>query len=399
MKNKIIVFSLLVAAAATTATAQNKERFYSEKAKDNVYISVGGGAALNMYDEDEAGFGDRIAPRITISLGKWFTPVWGIRGQVGLLNDAVATGKTAGKIVGGYYKAGDIEKFNEKNVRLHLDGTLNLSNLIAGYNPNRLFTVSMFAGPGLTIAKPATNSEYNPATISPGTADGTPWKKELKDKEVRTYINGSVGLLGMFNVSKYIDINLEARGELSPSTYGALVPARTNGNIAVTAGLTYTFGGKKFVSCSQVDENAINDELNRYRRELAQCQSDLAAAQNKKPETITKEVVKEVEVAGPRAVFFKIGKSVIDDYGKVNIQLAAKTIKANPNKKYKIAGYADKATGSAKLNQALSEKRAQAVYDALISEGVSKDQLELIGYGGTENMFGKDFLNRVVILE
>ena len=59
----------------------------------------------------------------------------------------------------------------------------------------------------------------------------------------------------------------------------------------------------------------------------------------------------------------------------------------------------DEATGSAKWNQKLSEERAQAVYDALVKEGVNKDQLELIGFGGTANMFGKNFLNRVVILE
>ena len=77
--------------------------------------------------------------------------------------------------------------------------------------------------------------------------------------------------------------------------------------------------------------------------------------------------------AGPRAIFFKIGSARIDDYGMVNIQLAAKILKANPDKKYKVAGYADKATGSASWNQKLSEKRAQAVYDALIKEGVDKD--------------------------
>ena len=83
----------------------------------------------------------------------------------------------------------------------------------------------------------------------------------------------------------------------------------------------------------------------------------------------------------------------------VDIELAAKILKANPDKKYKVAGYADKATGSASWNQKLSEKRAQVVYDALIAQGVDKDQLELVGFGGTENMFGKNFLNRVVILE
>ena len=208
--------------------------------------------------------------------------------------------------------------------------------------------------------------------------------------------------MGQFNINKYLDINVEARGEVSPSVFGHYSSARTDGAVSLTVGVTYTFGGKRFVSCgAQVDQNAINEELNRYRSELSKAQSDLADAKNAlanvKP--VTKEVVKEIEVAGPRAVFFQIGKSKIDDYGMVNIQLAAKILKANPDQKYKIAGYADKATGSAKWNQKLSEARAQAVYDALIKEGVSKDQLELVGFGGTANMFGKNFLNRVVILE
>ena len=198
--------------------------------------------------------------------------------------------------------------------------------------------------------------------------------------------------------------DLEARGEVSPSIFGKYSNnSYTDGAVSLTAGVTYTFGGKNFVTCgAKVDQSAINDELNKYRRELAQAQADLAdcknALSNVKPAE-TKEVIKEVETAGPRAVFFRIGSARIDDYGKVNIQLAAKTLKANPDKKYKIAGYADKATGSAGWNQKLSEKRAQAVYDALIKQGISKDQLELVGFGGTANMFGKNYLNRVVILE
>jgi OOP family OmpA-OmpF porin len=239
--------------------------------------------------------------------------------------------------------------------------------------------VSVFAGPGLTFAKTYGNQD-----------------------KLNALINGSVGLMGQFNVSKYLDINIEARGEVSPSMFGSKSNAYTDGAVSLTAGVTYIFGGKKFISCAaKIDEDAINAEVNKYRSELAQAQSDLANAKNAlvniKP--VTKEVVKEVEVAGPRAVFFKIGSARIDDYGMVNIQLAAKILKANPDKKYKIAGYADKATGSAFNNQKLSERRAQAVYDAFIKEGVDAGQLELVGFGGTANMFGKDYLNRVVILE
>ena len=116
---------------------------------------------------------------------------------------------------------------------------------------------------------------------------------------------------------------------------------------------------------------AMEEELAAMSEELeAQGDSDLEESEeDSAPET--KEVVKEVEVAGPRADFFQIGKSKIDVYGMVNIRLAAKILKANPDKKYKVAGYADKATGSDKWNQKLTEARAKAVYDALIIDVVS----------------------------
>ncbi|MCI1648339.1 MAG: OmpA family protein [Bacteroides sp.] len=396
MKSKLVILSLMVA-AASTATAQTKEKFVSEKASDNIFVSVGVGASASMYKEDGFDLGKAISPHVTISLGKWFTPVWAVRGQIGLWNDKVNTGwGESGAIdANGYALAGEKKDHDMTTGRIRLDGMFNLSNAFCGYNPDRLFNLSVFAGPGLTIAKPYTSQEI----VNNG--DDT-WSKVKSDKKTRAYVNGSVGLQGKFNLNKYWDIDLEARGELSPSYFGTLCSANTTGNIYLTAGVTYTFGGKKFISCgAKVDQNAINEEVNKYRTELAQAQADLADAKNAlanvRPEV--KEVTKEVQVAGPRAIFFRIGSARIDDYGKVNIQLAAKILKANPDKKYKVAGYADKATGSSTWNQKLSEKRAQAVYDALIKEGVDKDQLELVGFGGTANMFGKNYLNRVVIME
>ncbi len=400
MKSKLVILSLLVA-AATTATAQTKEKFYSEKAKDNVFISVGVGAQANVNSDNS--LGDAITPHVTLSLGKWINPVWGFRGQVAAwsqkLNMARNTGTYA--VSNGSYvltpgNNDDYKTFNY--VTAHLDGLMSLSNLFAGYNPDRVFNLSAFAGPGFTFAR-----DRSDESIALNNANGT-YTRTVESGDIKPMINGSVGLLANFQVSKYISIDLEARGEVSPSIFGKYSNnSYTDGAVSVTAGLTYTFGGKNFVACgAKVDQSAINDELNKYRRELAQAQADLAdcknALSNVKPAE-TKEVVKEVETAGPRAIFFRIGSARIDDYGKVNIQLAAKALKANPDKKYKVAGYADKATGSAGWNQKLSEKRAQGVYDALIKEGVSKDQLELVGFGGTANMFGKNYLNRVVILE
>lgn len=41
MKSKIAILSLLLTGAAVSASAQTKEHYYSEKAKDNIFISVG----------------------------------------------------------------------------------------------------------------------------------------------------------------------------------------------------------------------------------------------------------------------------------------------------------------------------------------------------------------------
>ncbi|MDR1004801.1 MAG: OmpA family protein [Prevotellaceae bacterium] len=405
MKSKLVIVSLLVA-AASTATAQEKEQFVSEKASDNIFLSVGIGADASMYKEGKYDFGKSIAPHITLSLGKWINPTWGFRGQVGFWQDKVATGWGAESGPGMSYGTEYVEALPNPaegkgitNARIRLDGLFNLSNAIAGYNPDRLFSLSVFAGPGLTIA-----NSYDMGTITVNSSHGHWTRNNVDDKKLRTYVNGSIGLQGKFNVNEFWDIDIEARGELSPAIDGNLTRAQTTGTLFATVGATYTFGGKKFISSgSKVEQQAINEEVNRYREELAQAQSDLAQTKNALNKAIaqpvTKEVTKEVQVAGPRAIFFKLGSAVIDDYGKVNIELAAKILKANPDKKYKIAGYADKATGSAATNQKLSEKRAQAVYDALIAQGVDKDQLELVGFGGTANMFGKDYLNRVVILE
>lgn len=401
MKNKILILSLLMAGAATTATAQTKEKFTSEKAGDNIFISVGVGAQVKTTDDTMDHFGSALTPKFSVSLGKWINPVWGFRGQVSGWKSRMYSDYNNGTadVEKGILSYGDELKYKKNYISANADALLNLSHLIGGYNPDRIFNLSVFAGPGFNFAKGYDNihTVYN-TNESTGV---TTWKRESESGSLRALVSGSAGLLGQFNVSRFWDINVEVRGEVGATPY-KISRSYTDGTLSATVGASYTFGGKKFVSCgAKVDQDAINAEINKYRRALAEAEEELARTKNAlaNAKGQTKEVVKEIEIAGPRAVFFQIGKSVIDDYGKVNIQLAAKTIKANPNKKYKIAGYADKATGSANFNQKLTEKRAQAVYDALIAEGVSSSQLEMIGYGGTENMFGKNMLNRVVILE
>ena len=369
----MIASLLLAGACAANLNAQEKTNYYTPKWSDNIFVSVGGG--IHAINND--GF-NKIAPHFSVSVGKLITPTWGVRAQVNGITQHLC-------LDNAYWE------HNKTYVGGNIDAMINLSTLFAGVNPNRFFEVYGFLGPQVTVAKSANVLIQNDGTMIP---DG--------DEKARARVGASAGLGLKFNINTKWAIDVEARGAIAPSVFGNISSHRkAEGTGMLTAGVSYIFGGKKFVKASNIDEDAINAEINRYRSELAQAQADLAncknALANAKPEV--KEVTKEVEVAGPRAIFFKIGSARLDDYGKVNIQLAAKILKANPDRKYKVAGYCDKATGSASWNQKLSEKRAQVVYDALIAQGVDKDQLELVGFGGTANMFGKNFLNRVVILE
>ena len=44
MKNKLVILSLLLAGTAASVSAQEKEKYYSENWKDNIFVSVGVGA-------------------------------------------------------------------------------------------------------------------------------------------------------------------------------------------------------------------------------------------------------------------------------------------------------------------------------------------------------------------
>lgn len=158
-----------------------------------------------------------------------------------------------------------------------------------------------------------------------------------------------------------------------------------------SAGLTvaYNFGGKK-ASAGKSCCSAPTATQEAIVREVVK----------EVPVEVIKEKVveKRVAVAPELAVFFKLNKWELTDESKINLSLVAKGMKENPEVKWVINGYADSATGTPEGNQKLSEHRAQVVYDALIAEGVNPDQLQTVGNGGQENMFGKNELNRVSII-
>ncbi len=379
MKTKLILLSLAMVGFAMSTSAQTRDKYTSNGA-DNIFISATGGISTTYSGKSEGKFG-KIAPHFTVSLGKWFTPVIGIRGQVGFWRTNFYTmhsASNAGKVA------------NHKNMGVvRLDGLYNITNAIMGYDPDRLFSLSVFAGPGLTIAKTAKGYQE----FVGGPNNTTTYTRKTSGEKIRPHINGSVGLLAKFNVSPVLDIDVEVRGEIADSYLGYTSTATAIGAIYAGAGVTYTFGGKKFVPANEkVDTSALTDEINRLRNELA-------AALNKPAEIKTVTEVKTVTETqfNKTPIFFKIGSSKLDNYAKATIKLVAEGIKASGGT-FKVQAYADKATGSANFNKKLTDARAQSVYDALIAEGVSANQLEIVSNGGVDNLFSDRETTRVVIM-
>jgi outer membrane protein OmpA-like peptidoglycan-associated protein len=79
-------------------------------------------------------------------------------------------------------------------------------------------------------------------------------------------------------------------------------------------------------------------------------------------------------------VFFALDSTKLDPDAAATITDAANVAKSMPSAKVTVTGYTD-TTGSLAYNQALSQRRANAVRDGLIANGVPAQQIAIVGEG------------------
>ena len=76
----------------------------------------------------------------------------------------------------------------------------------------------------------------------------------------------------------------------------------------------------------------------------------------------------------------------------------ANYLKANPNAKVSVCGYADKGTGNAKVNVKYAKSRAEKVAKLLQSKfGISASRIIVDSKGDTVQPYEENDLNRVTI--
>jgi OmpA-OmpF porin, OOP family len=86
---------------------------------------------------------------------------------------------------------------------------------------------------------------------------------------------------------------------------------------------------------------------------------------------------------------FEPGRATIDPDSAGLLDRLIETALRCPNVNIEIAGHTD-GDGDAAFNQALSEKRAQAVMDYLVKAGLAADRFTATGYGSTQPLAGND---------
>jgi OOP family OmpA-OmpF porin len=120
------------------------------------------------------------------------------------------------------------------------------------------------------------------------------------------------------------------------------------------------------------DKDGVNDEEDR-------CPNLPGTAANNGCPEVKQEVVNRANYVA-KNVFLISGSAKLSPKSFKALDELAKILADDPNLKLSIEGHTDN-TGSMELNQRLSESRANAVRDYLLSKGVSETRLTAIGYG------------------
>ena len=374
----LVAFSVAnVAAQETSAEKLRWKGIMNNGFWSNWELSVAGGVNATAWDgvATNQATGD-LGWQVEGGLTKWFNPIVGARVQ----------------LIGGELNKSN-KSVNSNWIMPHADAVINLSNWIGGYREDRVYYAKLFAGAGVSFV------DIN-AQGGSGFA-------------------ATAGLINTFRVCKQLDINLELKGILSAGhdmpAYIAPVAGKYGQIYSATLGIAYRFNKRdwsKAYSQEEVDGYLASiaaleaglAEAHRNEGKLAERLAAQKAATDqalKDNEALRAELAKRKNsVVSSTALFFNLNSARLLDRAKSAMQILAETIAAAPKDQvFTLVGHADDETGSPEYNQKLSEKRAKAVYDYLVENGVNKDQLTWKGVGSSQNIFPINSTNRVVIVK
>ena len=381
---KKLLLSIVLASAALTMSAQNENAESTTTNKYSVETNsfwnnwfVQGGVQFSSFYSDEGFHHDfsqnpfkkfRSNPQLSVAIGKWFTPGLGLRTKIsGIWGKRVTDEDNKGN----GFKFWNIQE----------QAMFNLSNMIYGYNPERLYSLIPFAGAG--IARNCNDNKYG--------------------------IGISVGILNQFRLNNRIALNLELGYNFHEGRFDGIddhIGRRLLKNFDniyyAEVGVTVNLG--KYDWKKATDMGAVTalyqsqiDDLNAKLREAKAEKDTIIIREAEKPAKTEYKTIKDV-LTFPVSVFFELNKYELpSDKYLINVQAIADYSKAN-DAIIVVTGLADSATGTSEINQTLSEKRAKTVADKLVEMGVKRENIQIVANGGVSTL-SPDSHNRRVIIQ
>ena len=371
----------LLFAAAAMAVSVNAQTVTESKTFDNFYIGINGGAQVKTTGES---WMNNLNSNAGLRIGRWFTPVFGLaaEGNVYFNDHCGEHGFPQSKTLARYMNVG-------------LIGTVNLSNWFAGYKGEpRLFEVVPVFGFGWGHTF--------------GTAAGD------NEKELNA-LTSKAGIDFTFNLGKakawQVYVEPSMNWSLNGYGYEGVAYDINKSAFQLNAGIVYKFknsnGSHNFTIAQLRDQNEIdglNSQINSLRGDLNNKDAQLSAKDkqikdlqnaldecNKKPKYVKPATATNLQPT----VLFRQGKAVVDKSQMPNIELIAQYMKNHQDAKVEIKGYASP-EGNKDFNQALSQKRADAVKNVLVKKyKIAADRLTTKGMGATDKLFKQVEFNRV----
>ena len=384
---KKTILSALLFLGMISASAQEPQEKTEYVFNPHWYVQIQPLGA--QYTLGEVGFGDLLSLNAQAAVGYNFNKVVGARLAVNAWHSYAGL-----EINNSGYNRPDYQiKWGWKYVAPMLDVTFNLSNLFCGVNPNRLFTLSAFAGIGANIgfdndgaikANQTLNSYLQGRDGALGQDDNIRYAWD----GTKVRFTGQAGLIGDFRVSDAVSINLEVNANTLNDHYNSKRAGNADWYFNALAGVKINLGKTHSTRVVKGCEPEVR-YVDRVVEKIVEVpvKQDTDASDEIKVEPIRREV------------FFTINSTKIRPEEAQKVKDIADYMQKYPNAKVVLTGYADKGTGNKTINARLAKQRAEVVTKALKQQyGISADRITFDSKGDTVQPFAENDKNRVTII-
>ena len=378
MKMKKAILSCLMLLAGLSASAQEQKGTTEYVFEPHWYVNI---QPLGVqYTLGELSMGDLMSYNVQAAVGREFNKVIGGRFALNAWQSKAGLKFYPDQAVDA--PNGDY-KWKWNYIAPTVDVTFNLSNLISGVNPNRVFTVGAFAGLGMNIAWGNSEAQAVNNTLKP-------WiQGDVLTKDALDYIwDGTkarfllqAGLTGDIKINDKFAVTLEVSANTLSDKYNSKKAKNWDWYFNALAGLKINLGPTYSTKFIPAPEPEI-----RYVEKIVEKIVEVPAA----PAETAAEPLR-------RDIFFLINKAVIRDSEASKINDIVTYLNENKDAKVQVTGYADAGTGNDKVNDRIAAKRADSVVAALKKAGISADRITFDSKGARVQPFADNDSNRVSI--